>query len=1251
MRILSISGQNIASLADTFVIDFTATPLHGAGLFAITGETGAGKSSILDAMCLALYGDAPRLAGGAASDEVPDPSQKAIKAKDSRTILRRGAAQGWAEVRFTALDGLDYIVTWRARRAGDKVDGNLQSVSRSIARASDGQILAGQTSAVSEQVQLLTGLSYDEFRRTVLLAQGDFDAFLRADTNDRAGLLEKVTGSGQYRAISTRVYERTDAARAAYSSLMLRQGEHQLLSAEARSLLETEQAALTAAYGTGLTERKALTASLDQHRKFDEAVLSLIDAEALERIAAQGVLEAADEHALLVQINRAEPLRLPWQAKIDADLRAAEAFADVQESEQFAQETATAARALQETASNQAAAYDAKEVEFKALGRVWDKAADLDAQIKTADNEAKLATAEALEKAQIATGLQTNLEGLRKTEGETQATKTVAEVALAGLNHALPLADRWEQVSQNLADYADANAAKQKAQDLASGHAKHLETATTRLTVIDKTDGDDRDTEAGLTAELARLDQQIHHLETEHPPQKTEALSALAQTLAALARVQETYAETETALTTAAAAEHDAKTLADNAIVQGADAEAAWRTAEAQIATLVAPVEQADLALSDKASDLRMRLEPDMPCPVCGATDHPIHADDALRALAQSLRQNLNGARAASEIARNQQTAAQGQLAAAQAREKQAKAEIIAAADRQSKALAGWSAGLTTARENLHCPALPTNPADTESTLLAAVASIMARQQAAQTAARDLTNLRKALAEKHIKRETLRATMASRNMERNQLNTEAAELKQAQALAQQQVAVETTRIEKLSISLLPSLAAAQEPLSALDEIATLQARLAALVDRVTQARAALKSANDHLNALGPQIATAASKAENAADQAKHAAGIAVTRQRVLADLRTARAPLLGGEDTATHRTRFNQARKTALDAREAAQTAFGESMQKSARAAANYQTAQLAHAKTIDALKTAEADLAHALTEIALDAETLAALFAVSRDEIEQLRKHLRNLDDAATSARAATASRRHDMKKLQLAGLPEMPAADLAEALETVEASITSGQERIGTISGDLKRDDITRKNLAGLEAETATAKAELDVWQAVNDAIGSRSGNRFARVAQSITLDVLVDRANHHLADLNPRYLLRRAADLALQVEDRDMAGEARATRSLSGGERFLVSLALALALSRMGNQGGLAATLFIDEGFGSLDATSLDLAIDALETLQSQGRQVGVISHVEAMKDRIPTRIAVRKQGGGKSGITISGPDGMSTLPIVD
>ncbi|MGO4855353.1 SbcC/MukB-like Walker B domain-containing protein [Phaeovulum sp. W22_SRMD_FR3] len=105
-------------------------------------------------------------------------------------------------------------------------------------------------------------------------------------------------------------------------------------------------------------------------------------------------------------------------------------------------------------------------------------------------------------------------------------------------------------------------------------------------------------------------------------------------------------------------------------------------------------------------------------------------------------------------------------------------------------------------------------------------------------------------------------------------------------------------------------------------------------------------------------------------------------------------------------------------------------------------------------------------------------------------------------------------------------------------------------------------------------------------------------------------------------------------LHVIDQDMADETRSTRSLSSGERFLISLSLALALSGLGGRGALSETLFIDEGFGSLDAASLDMAIDALEALQGQGRTIGIISHVGAMKDRIPNQIRVRPAGPGRS-----------------
>ena len=217
---------------------------------------------------------------------------------------------------------------------------------------------------------------------------------------------------------------------------------------------------------------------------------------------------------------------------------------------------------------------------------------------------------------------------------------------------------------------------------------------------------------------------------------------------------------------------------------------------------------------------------------------------------------------------------------------------------------------------------------------------------------------------------------------------------------------------------------------------------------------------------------------------------------------------------------------------------------------------------------------------------------------------------------------------------LPEEPEAELRETKATAEKERDDKRERVGAITGQLKTDDTFREQLQGLDEEIRKAREACETWHAVNEAVGSRQGGKFAQIAQGVTLSMLVERANQHLADLKPRYRLAQGGDnLALHIVDRDMGDEIRSTQSLSGGERFLVALSLAL-LSRMGSHGGLAATLFIDEGFGSLDAESLNMAIDALEALQAQGRTIGVISHVEAMKDRIPVQVRVTRRGAGAS-----------------
>jgi exonuclease SbcC len=1239
MRILSISGENIASLAQPFCIDFTTQPLASAGLFAITGETGAGKSSILDAMCLALYGDAPRLSGGAAADEVPDPSGEAIKAKDSRAILRRGATQGWAEVRFTARDGQDYIARWQARRARDKADGRLQHVQRSVARATDGQVLANQTNAVTEQIEALTGFSYDEFRRTVLLAQGDFDSFLRADTNERAGLLEKVTGTGLYRAVSVRIFERTESAQQAYDALTQQRAGYQVLSVEDRSAMEAEVLALNEAGREDALLSNDVKVAIDRHTRLAETARLLWLAEDVERQALAAQTEAADERDWLSRIDRAAPLRAPWQSVQGAVQRLDAAQKQVETTCLAAGEAAAKAAEDQHIAALAETDFATKEAEFKAFGPIWDQAAALDSQITSAQSELESARARAITLEQDAKAERGILTSLIQEEGTARATMTEAEEKLASLSADCALADDWQQIAQRITDHAEAQQTLNRAEAAATKNGADVARLNQSLAELIALADKDRAAEVTLTEHSKELADQIAARELAHPSGRGGELAVLSSTLESMAQAALDYTA---ATTERAAAEADGKRAAQSvtdAIAQGAAATAALTVAEAQVTALAAPTEQAALAASDAARNMRLRLEPGAPCPVCGSCDHPTHADAAIADLAARLRSDLGAARQLAHEARNRQAEAHRACDRAQGEVDQAVLNIKTAESRITAAQDQWQKARAKALTITHCPDLPAHPDADPSHLFAISADIAEAQRIEVAAQADLTRLRRQLSDLASRRDTLLSTISGHARARDALNLERAEAEKLLALAAQEAEGAKGLVLRHTVALRPILEKLGEAADALDA-PDLTTRLSKRVSVVVDLRTTRVAASTSLVALGPKIATAQSRVDSAQTQAREAQDGAETRQASLATLLAERASLLDGEATSLHRTRHNEARRSALAAQDAASKAQAASASMAAAAQARADTAEQEKVDAETAVMIAQTTLDATLAGSDLVVADLDALFAHPVEDVTAARQKLRALDDAVTSARATVVSRKVDSEAAQAGGVPEQPIEELAETLAKLDATAISREQRVGAINEEFRRDAATRAGLAGLDAEIEIAGKERNVWQAVNHAVGSRNGDRFARIAQSITLDVLVDHANQHLVDLNPRYRLRRAADLALQVEDRDMAGEARATRSLSGGERFLVSLALALALSRMGGKGGLVATLFIDEGFGSLDAGSLDLAIDALEGLRSQGRQVGVISHVEAMKDRIPTRITIRKQGGGKSVVEFDG-----------
>jgi exonuclease SbcC len=223
-----------------------------------------------------------------------------------------------------------------------------------------------------------------------------------------------------------------------------------------------------------------------------------------------------------------------------------------------------------------------------------------------------------------------------------------------------------------------------------------------------------------------------------------------------------------------------------------------------------------------------------------------------------------------------------------------------------------------------------------------------------------------------------------------------------------------------------------------------------------------------------------------------------------------------------------------------------------------------------------------------------------------------------------------------------EIDAPDsLSETINERRIALREAEQKLSLTAATLMRQAQNVAKRAELDVQLAEKEQIWERWEKLNKLIGSADGTKFKVIAQGYTLNLLLLHANQHLSYLSRRYRLQQVGDsLALQVIDRDMADEVRTVYSLSGGESFLISLALALGLSSLSGTNLKVESLFIDEGFGSLDADSLSTVMDALERLQLQGRKIGVISHVQEMSERISVQVQVYKGANGRSRIRIVG-----------
>jgi exonuclease SbcC len=1246
MRILKISGKNLASLAGEFSVDFEQEPLASAGLFAISGPTGAGKSTLLDALCLALYDATPRLLKRGAGSQLPDVGSDTVAAQDPRSLLRRGASEAAAQVDFIGNDGGRYRASWSVRRAYRRASGALQSSEMTLQRLSDLLMLGKTKTEVQDEIVQRIGLSFEQFTRAVLLAQNEFSAFLKTEENERGALLETLTGSAIYSDISKRAYERFRAEQNITAQLAMRLKDQTPLPAEERSALDEQRAAADLALAA-IDSRKDV---LEQHQRWHQDAARLRQHEAQAELdvttSAENAAAAAGRRRSLATLDALQPARalLADSERLAAEQAALHAALAKGE---LALQSALAAQqqtALAATAA--AAAVSSAEQAQRAAAPQLDRAKALDATIATlapAHGQAGAARDEAVRDAAFA---QDALNMKASQLAEMRSAREAGEAWLAEHRQFEPLAAQWPRWDKLLAQagqgaaqqatLAGALATAQQAADrarAADADARgKAEEATASLAAAESARQQAIATLAAFDAGRMRDERSQLDTRRESLAGAERIWSELAATRARLRQVED-----QSAQLTAAKAAAEAR-LAE-ALAQAAPCAAAADQAERSLSA-------AELACADSVEDLRARLTEGDPCPVCGSAAHPYqHQDARLHALLATLRDEVQRCRTLLRENLAQQAA---QRAGADAAAVQRAARALEAAS------LAQSVGQLSDRWQAH-PASVEVPgedqrADWFGSQLAALKSQSAQLDAREQAALEAGRARNAAQESCDK--------ASADQVR--LNAEAVSARSLLVDAGNELAALTDRREQAAAGLTALL---EELDDAFD--GGWQARWQAAPARFRAAREAdaqqwnEQSAQQAKRALA--IGTLEAEHEAARlrlDQARRIEAAAHTEFARI-DLETGamrreRGQLWNGAPVHSIEAALAgaiDAARSALAQQQAAGSQAGEDVVRAREALAQHTQRREAVGTSVAAARDrvsqwlAEFPARHpALDPIEGEAE-LAALLAVTLDAIGLERAAIEALDAGVARAATVLAERRAQREQHQLSAPPDFDAGaePVAAALSEVLAERKAAHDLAAGLRLAAARDDERRMIGAAVLAEIERQQVAERRWGRLSELIGSQDGKKFRNYAQQFTLDVLLGYANRHLSELAKRYRLERIVNqggpsLGLMVRDQDMGGEVRGVNSLSGGESFLVSLALALGLASLSSNRVRVESLFIDEGFGSLDSETLRVAMDALDGLQSMGRKVGVISHVQEMTERIATRIIVQPSGGGSSTVTV-------------
>lgn len=1135
MKIQKLTLKNLASIEEA-VIDFENGPLSEESLFLICGETGAGKTTILDAICLALYSETPRM-DRAENERYKDIEQafstkkEEIAINDNRQLMRHNSSEAYAELEFIGSNEIPYTARWYVARAYRKTSGAIQDAKWTLENRKT-HLQLTKKNEIKSEIQAAIGLTFEQFCRTALLAQGDFTKFLQSKESEKSDILEKLTGTSIYSEIGAEIYAITKEKRVEYENQNRKLEGIQLLSPEETEEINKAIALQNTAITENNREKSIAVTKRDWLKRETELQLTLENQ--------KQIWESRKSCLLTEEFRQNEQLIKEWSATSEA--RNWLAILKQQQQQQ---------RQNDEQAEKLQAEFVRLQQGNNRLNNYLKQQNDLLDRVENYLQEHK-ASAPMFEQSQtIVSDLKAILASQeRMMQYEKQLEKQ---------------AERQPLKTQERTDKEEAYRQKEKESN-------------------------------SLQEEINRLNKRLEALTPNVLQEKKKVLEVLRENLQKAQQTIVLWTEKNQALKKA---REDEQTLArqiEDRKKQRENLQTTYNEQKTAYDEIKSLYDKQKEAVEDWAREARSRLSAGDTCPVCGQEIKSLCPDEEFQSVLAPVKASLESKEKACKEAEQHFNTNETELKAYEAMLTKSRKSVAQAEEAFKQVQTEVSQKL------LQCN-LPPLSDTTSETVEKQLEENRKEQGNLDIRLQEVQDLRNQITTVQHRKDKAQKTQEEAQQAFNKADKALTELSSSiqsqQALAEQEKSNIQTATQRVTPLILWE-----------NWQETWNNSPQNFIGHLIQEATRYKLATDKKQELSSSISLIRKEQES----------ISVNSENISKDFPGWCNSTTEGEQDVKELGRAWSSLNATVSALKQSISSTTRSIEEQKRLLSEF----------------------YALNPEQNQAR-LSALSAYTGRQIEEIRLAGQALKDE--EAKAGTAfGLTENLWKEHTAKRPEIKEDENLDTLEkqinACDEKITAGNQAIGQLKSRLEEDERNTRLIKSEKERADQLREVYQKWDRLCHHFGDERGKNFRNIAQSFVLKELLTGANHYLKRLTNRYELEcQAGSLTILLRDFHQGGAARPACTLSGGESFLVSLSLALGLSSLSRQSLSVETLFIDEGFGTLSNDYLNTVMDTLEKLhQIGGKRVGIISHVEGLRERIRTQIQVRRIDNSRSEIKV-------------